>query len=304
MAASSHSLYWPHSPHPLHSPHSSHPLHSLVPLLLLAATLAGGCADSSRRARQQPVADSSYGTLVWSDEFDYEGLPDPARWSFDTAGNAWGWGNNELQCYTAGELRNAEVKDGILTITAQREDRDGFRYTSARLVTRGHGDWLYGRVEVRARLPAGRGVWPAIWMLPSGETSGGWPSGGEIDIMENVGYDPATIHGTIHTEAYNHLKGTQRGASTEVPGCSEGFHLYAVEWEPDEIRFYADGKHFFTFPNEGATYREWPFDKPFHLILNVAVGGSWGGQHGVDDSVFPAVMAVDWVRIWQKGEQP
>ncbi|MCB0798970.1 MAG: glycoside hydrolase family 16 protein [Bacteroidales bacterium] len=238
--------------------------------------------------------------LVWNDEFDYNGLPNPVKWSYDTEGNTTGWGNNELQYYTASRLKNAEVKDGYLHITAHLEEYEGFSYTSARLVTRQKGDWLYGRVEVKARIPDGRGLWPAIWMLPTDWSYGGWPSSGEIDIMENVGYDPYKIHGTVHTESYNHILGTHKGASVNVQTCYTDFHLYALEWDTKEIRIYVDDNHYFTFQNEGTDYKAWPFDRRFHLLLNVAVGGNWGGQQGVDDSVFPRTMVVDYIRVYQK----
>ena len=205
-----------------------------------------------------------------------------------------------MQYYTSSRLKNAEVKDGYLSITAHLEDYEGFKYTSARLVTRQKGDWLYGRVEVKAKIPDGRGMWPAVWMLPTDWFYGGWPASGEIDIMENVGYDPYKIVGTVHTEAYNHSIGTQKGATTNVQTCYSDFHIYAIEWELREIRFYVDDLLYFTFTNEGTGYKTWPFDKRFHLLLNVAVGGNWGGAQGVDDSVFPRTLVVDYVRVYQK----
>ncbi len=269
-------------------------------ILLALAFLAPGCNRNDKPEDYPDNPNSGTKVLVWSDEFDYNGLPDSKKWGYDTDGNATGWGNNELQYYTASRLKNAEVKDGFLTITACREDYEGFKYTSARLVTRGKGDWLYGRVEVKAKIPDGRGLWPAIWMLPTDWTYGSWPSSGEIDIMENVGYDPYKIHGTVHTEAYNHSIGTQKGASTTVQTCHSDFHVYSMEWDPTEIRIYVDDNQYFTFKNEGTGYKAWPFDKRFHILLNVAVGGNWGGQQGVDDAVFPRSMVVDYVRVYQK----
>ena len=148
--------------------------------------------------------------LVWDEEFDYEGLPDSTKWSYDTDGNEYGWGNNEAQFYTKGRKENAWVSDGVLTITARKENMEGKKYTSARLRTKGKGDWLYGRFEIRAQVPTGKGTWPAIWMLPTDWAYGGWPASGEIDIMENVGYDPDTIVGSAHTKLYNHVMGTQK----------------------------------------------------------------------------------------------
>jgi len=269
-------------------------------LLLAFALLAPGCGRPEKPKEYPDNPNTGDMVLVWSDEFDYNGLPDSKKWSYDTEGNATGWGNNESQYYTASRLKNAEVKDGFLSITAHREDFEGFKYTSARLVTRQKGDWLYGRVEVKAKLPDGRGMWPAIWTLPTDWSYGGWPASGEIDIMENVGYDPYKIVGTVHTEAYNHMIGTQKGATTNVQSCYGDFHIYAIEWEVREIRFYVDDLHYFTFTNEGTGYKAWPFDKRFHLLLNVAVGGNWGGMQGIDDSIFPRSMIVDYVRVYQK----
>lgn len=258
--------------------------------LLLIVALFAGC---------KPNPAGNY-QLVWADEFDYTGLPDSSKWSYDTVGNAYGWGNNELQYYTRGRIENARVENGLLMLTALREEMAGRNYTSARLITKGKGDWLYGRVEVRALLPTGRGIWPAIWMLPTDWEYGGWPDSGEIDIMENVGFDPDTIVASAHTKTYNHVAGTQKNAKIFIPDCSDTFHVYALEWEPQQYRVYVDDKHYFTFKNEGTGPGEWPFDKRFHLLLNVAVGGNWGGQQGINDTIFPQSMQVDYVRVYQK----
>jgi beta-glucanase (GH16 family) len=236
--------------------------------------------------------------LVWSDEFNYKGLPDNNKWSYDTIGNAWGWGNNEAQYYTYAQIKNAEVKDGNLYISAVKENCKGFKYTSARLITKGKGDWQYGRYEIRAKLPSGRGMWPAIWMMPTGDAYGGWPSSGEIDIMENVGFDPYVIVASAHTFSYNHVQGTQKNNKISIPDCYDAFHIYTLEWEAGEYRVYVDDKLYFTFKNEGTGYKVWPFDKPFHLLLNVAVGGNWGGQKGIDEAIFPRSMVVDYVRVY------
>ncbi len=240
--------------------------------------------------------------MVWSDEFDYTGLPDSKKWSYDTAGNPNGWGNNEMQYYTSTRLKNSEVKNGCLYIHALKEDYEGKKYTSARLMTRKKGDWLYGKIIVRAKLPEGRGLWPAIWMMPTEGEYGNWPASGEIDIMENVGYDPNVIVATAHTKSYNHVIGTQKGAKLTVADCYSEFHDYTLEWEADEYRVYVDTALVFTFKNEGKGYEVWPFDKPFYLLLNVAVGGNWGGQKGIDNSIFPQTMLVDYVRVYQKKE--
>ena len=264
---------------------------SFFHLFLLAIIVLAGC---------QPKTGAPEYQLVWSDEFDYEGLPDSAKWSFDTAGNAYGWGNNELQYYTSQRPENAFVSNGVLTISALREPMDSREYTSARLITREKGDWLYGRFEISAKLPTGRGLWPAIWMMPTDSEYGGWPASGEIDIMENVGYDPDTIVGTAHTQAYNHSIGTQKSGRLSVPDCHDNFHVYALEWEPHEYRLYVDSIHYYTFENEGTGFAGWPFDKRFYLLLNVAVGGNWGGRMGVDTTAFPQHLEVDYVRVFQK----
>ena len=237
--------------------------------------------------------------LVWSDEFNYNGLPDSLKWSYDIQGNASGWGNNEKQYYTKGRLKNAEVKDGFLNINAIKEDYKDFKYTSARLITKSKGDWLYGRIEVKAKLPEGRGMWPAIWMLPTDWKYGGWPASGEIDIMENVGYDPYVIVASAHTATYNHVIGTQKNNKMTLADCYTNFHVYALEWEANEYRVYIDDKLCFTFKNEGTGFKVWPFDQRFHLLLNVAVGGNWGGQKGIDETIFPRSMVVDYVRVYQ-----
>ncbi|MBD1397873.1 glycoside hydrolase family 16 protein [Pontibacter sp. JH31] len=233
---------------------------------------------------------------VWADEFDYTGQPNPDKWGYDIGGT--GWGNNELQFYT-NKASNASVANGILKITARRENTEGKEYSSARLVTKNKGDFLYGRFEIKAKLPTGLGTWPAIWMLPTDWAYGGWPRSGEIDIMEHVGYDQNNVHITVHTEAYNHSKNTQKGKSKIIETASTAFHLYRVDWTPYAIRGYIDDLPVFEFINEGKGINEWPFDKRFHLLLNIAVGGNWGGAKGVDPSVFPQTMEVDYVRVYK-----
>ena len=271
--------------------------------LVLSSFVIFGCAKDNKS--QPPVIVPGNGTgngtktLVWSDEFDYTGLPDPSKWSYDTDGNSGGWGNNEKQYYTSGRLQNSEVKGGFLSINAIKEDYQGFKYTSARLITKSKGDWLYGRIEVKAKLPDGRGMWPAIWMLPTDWAYGDWPKSGEIDIMENVGYDPYVIVASGHTESYYHVIGTQKSNKMTVADCYTNFHVYALEWEASEFRVYVDDALYFTFKNEGTGYKVWPFDKRFHLLLNVAVGGNWGGSQGIDDTIFPRSMIVDYVRVYK-----
>ena len=191
----------------------------------------------------------------------------------------------------------------MLSITAVAEEYRGSDYTSARLNSQ--PGWTYGWFEARAKLPRGRGTWPAIWMLPVDWQGKSWPLVGEIDIMEHVGHDQNTIHGTVHTQAYNHSIGTQRGGQTVVPAASDAFHVYAIEWTPEQIRWYVDGVPYYTFRNETLSdpakgEAEWPFDKDFRWLLNVAVGGTWGGAQGVDASAWPQTMEIDYVRVFQK----
>ena len=235
-------------------------------------------------------------TPVWSDEFNYTGLPDATKWDYDIGGS--GWGNNELEYYT-NSINNAGVANGKLTITARKETKENRNYTSARLVTRNKGDFLYGRIEVRAKLPSGKGTWPAIWMLPTDYAYGGWPNSGEFDIMEHVGYDPNNVHVSAHTEKYNFKLNNGKTATTIVPTAMTEFHLYRVDWTPYAMRGYVDDKLLLTYVNDGSGHAVYPFDKRFHILLNVAVGGDWGGAQGVDDTIFPAAMEVDYVRVYK-----
>ncbi|WP_460921107.1 glycoside hydrolase family 16 protein [Pontibacter brevis] len=237
---------------------------------------------------------------VWADEFNYTGQPDPAKWGYDIGGS--GWGNNELQYYTDSRS-NSSVADGALTITARKENVQDNEYSSARMVSKHKGDFLYGRFEIKAKLPTGKGTWPSLWMLPTDNAYGGWPKSGEIDIMEHVGYDQDRVHVTVHTEAYNHTKGTQRGKNKVVETASTDFHLYRIDWTPDAIRGYIDDQPVFEFMNEGTGPAAWPFDKRFHLLMNIAVGGNWGGAEGVVPDVFPQAMEVDYVRVYEMVER-
>lgn len=256
-------------------------------------------ANVARQPYARKVTSTGKWNLVWDEEFDYVGLPDPVKWSFDTAGNKTGWGNNEDQYYTDRDSVNAWVSNGVLTITALQKKMYGKKYTSARIKTKGKGDWLYGRFEIRAKLPAGRGTWPAIWMLPTDWGYGGWPKSGELDIMENVGFMPDTLVFSVHTQAYNHIIHTQKTKRILYPGTSDDYHIYAMEWEKDQIRFYVDDNLALTVNNEHKTFAEWPFDKPFHMILNLAIGGFWGGEKGIDNRIFPCRFDVDYVRVYQ-----
>lgn len=238
--------------------------------------------------------------LVWSDEFDYQGAPDPSKWGYDVG--AGGWGNGESQYYTD-RPENAWVKNGSLFLKAAKEDFEGAEYTSARLTTYGKADWKYGRFEIRAKLPRGAGSWPAIWMLPNNIRAGvPWPLCGEIDIMEHVGKDENTIHASLHSELYNHVLHTQRTHFETLEDVVDTFHVYALEWSEESIEFLFDGRSAARFSKDEsgfqATEEGWPFDKPFYLLLNIAVGGFWGGE--IDESKLPYLMEVDSVRVYQR----
>ncbi len=278
----------------------------VLPGILLIAFFTGWAGNSKSNSKVACPTSPNDSSLTfetkpaWADEFDYAGLPDSSIWSYDIGGN--GWGNHELQYYT-NSIRNAEVSGGLLTIKALKEDIGELHYSSARLVTKNKRDILYGRIEVKARIPEGIGTWPAIWMLPTDWLYGGWPSSGEIDIMEHVGYNPDVIHISTHCEAYYWIINNQKTATRKIENATKGFHLYRVDWTPEAIRGYIDDTLLFTNLNEGTGYKAWPFDQKFHLLLNIAVGGDWGGAKGVDDTVFPAVMQVDYIRFYKMIEK-
>ncbi len=264
-----------------------HALLSIITLLLFTAVFA---------------QEGKTWELVWSDEFERNGLPDNNKWNYDVGDGCpriCGWGNQELQYYFSKNTRNSRVEDGKLIIEAHKEVGKDYGYSSARLVTKGKGDWTYGKVEVRAKLPKGRGTWPAIWMLPSRDPMH-WPNDGEIDIMEHVGHDPGNVHGSIHTEKYNHMKGTQKTDSIMTENVSDEFHTYQIIWNNTGIEWSVDGTTYLTVANPKEGKAGWPFDNDFHLILNVAVGGFWGGIKGVDDSIWPQRMEVEYVRVYRK----
>lgn len=267
-------------------------------LLFTACFFSGSVSDKISQTANIPQPENGKWKLTWSDEFNYNGLPDSANWNFETGGH--GWGNHELQYYTKSDTQNAVVKNGCLYITARKQVKENKQYTSARLVTKGKKEFQYGRIEIKAKLPAGRGTWPAIWMLGKNSETVHWPACGEIDIMEHVGYNKDSIFGTIHSEAYNHVKGTQKGKAIFITDPYSRFHIYSLEWTPDKMSFLVDGKMFNQIENEHLTEKEWPFDQPFFLVVNLAVGGDWGGKEGVDELVFPATMQLDYIRVFQR----
>jgi len=264
-------------------------------LLLLAPAVA--CAESSTPGAPMPAPPAKPPAgfvLAFSDEFETPGSLDPAKWGYEIGYIR----NDEKQFYTS-RSENVRAEGGNLVIEARKEAYQGYGYTSASVNTLGRFEFLYGRVEVRAKLPTGNGSWPAIWMLGTNIQQVDWPACGEIDIMENVGFDPLRIHASVHTAAYNHSIGTHKTASVVIANPADDFHVYAMEWSKDRIEVFLDGQKYFTFRNEGTGTRAWPFDKPQYLLVNLAIGGGWGGQRGIDDGLFPKRYIVDYVRVYR-----
>ena len=248
-----------------------------------------------------PISVADY-ELVWSDEFEGAAL-DAGKWFAETGD--WGWGNNEWQNYTDG--KNVSVGVGTLKITVKKmgAGQTAGDYTSARLNSK--KSFTYGRFEIRAKIPQhkGNGLWPAIWMLGEGirDKAMGWPLCGEIDIMEYVSYDPNTVHFNLHTQANNHTKGTNISSGPiKLESAEEEFHNYGVLWDENRIQLYLDDVSNVQLTldrPQNHSQANWPFDKPHYFLLNLAVGGDWGGKQGVDDSIFPAAMEIDYVRVYQ-----
>ena len=236
--------------------------------------------------------------LIWADEFDQPGLPDPKRWTFDTHRNKEGWYNNEKQYYASSRQQNAVIRDGRLIIHARKEslpaeqDWGGQHYTSARLITRGLAEWTYGFFEVSAKMPCGKGTWPAIWTLGSG---GRWPEDGELDIMEHVGSNPEYVSSAVHV-SMGHA-GQAFSGSMRVADACQRFHRYQMHWTPNGVTFGVNGQAFMRYPKTDVGSRGWPFDAPQYLLLNIAIGGDLGGP--VDDAIFPVAMEVEYVRVYQ-----
>lgn len=233
--------------------------------------------------------------MIWHDEFTDNNLS-VKNWAFDIGGD--GWGNNELQYYTD-RSENVRVEDGMLIIEARAEDYDNNNYTSARIKTQGLKFWRFGRYEARMKLPSGQGVWPAFWMLGTNTRQEGWPAGGEIDIMENIGNEPFTVYGTLHAEGYSGENGLGGSLITET-ALSNDFHVYAIEWDENEIHWFLDDQEYFSVTASEVS-GDWVFNNYFFIILNLAVGGNWPGAPD-DATVFPQQLLVDYVRVYQRSE--
>ncbi len=274
----------------------------LILLLLLVASPA-----QEKNKTSDAASGNTNWTLVWADEFNGPNgsTVDPKNWTFEIGGN--GFGNDELEYYTD-RPKNAVVENGNLVIHALKEQytgQDGVTrdYTSARLKTQGKFSQRYGRFEARIKIPYGQGLWPAFWMLGDDITTAGWPDCGEIDMMENIGKEPATAHGSIHGPGYSGSEGIEARTSLQAPQrLADNFHVYAAEWEPRVIRFYLDDQLYVTrTPADLPRGRKWVFDHPFFLLLNVAVGGGWPGNPDAT-TTFPQTMLVDYVRVYRRLE--
>jgi len=279
------------------------PFRFLFATLVCITTLLTSCGIFRDPSRPQP---RSGWNLVWSDEFSTPdgSSPDPRKWIYDLGGK--GWGNHELESYT-NRPENAHIEKGNLVITAQKETytaADGIArdYTSARLKTQGLFTQTYGRIEARIKIPAGQGMWPAFWMLGEDISTVGWPKCGEIDIMENIGKEPDKLHGSLHGPSTTANTSDLTSIFTLPAGqnFADDFHLYAVEWSPDTVRFYVDDNLYATFrSSDWPAGGKWVFDHPFFIILNLAVGGDWPGPPDASTN-FPQSMLVDYVRVYAK----
>ena len=243
--------------------------------------------------------------LVWSDEFDTPGLPDKTKWDYEEGFER----NQEVQYYTRGRLENARVENGLLVIEGRKESytppatrKTGrtprpVEYTSASLITRHRAAWRYGRIEMRAKLPAGEGVWPAFWAMGTNRTDRGWPACGEIDIMEFIGREPDLVHGTVHFAAPGGGGHLSNGGKLQTERPSDDFHVYAIEWRADRIDFFFDDRKYHSFPiDEAGAGPDNPFRKPHYLLVNLALGGTWGGK--LDDTILPQRYLIDYIRVY------
>ncbi|MDO4630254.1 MAG: glycoside hydrolase family 16 protein [Planctomycetia bacterium] len=276
-------------------------LYTLLFLCVTAISLTCGNVIQAVYADSVPktvkTRDGKTLKLVWNDEFNGKGLPDSEKWGYE-----YGYVRNyEAQFYTRAREKNVYQKDGVLVIESIREkfEENGQKaeITSGSVTTDGKAAWTYGRIEVAAKLPKGRGVWPAIWMLGTNIHDINWPRCGEIDIMEYVGFNPTQIHATVHGSNNGHH--TSSGSFIRLDGVEDRFAVYAVEWTEDKMDFFVDDNLYMTFRRGDREMNPWPFDKPHYLILNTAIGGTWGGQKGIDNAIFPCKFEIDYVRVYQ-----
>ncbi len=234
--------------------------------------------------------------LIWADEFNYSGLPDSTKWDFVDGGN---W-NDEAQYYTIKKVENARVVNGKLIIEAHKKDFKGKAYTSARIHTIGRQSFKYGRIEIRAQVPSGNGAWPAIWMLGANIGEMGWPFGGAIDIFEHIGSNPSIVQAYAHSAAHHRGDNTDIGDKTVVENLADNFHTYAVDWDTEKLDFSVDGRVYFSYKNDKKQdTKTWPYNNPYDLIINLAIGGTRGSKKGIDDALFPMQLLVDYVRVYE-----
>jgi len=241
-------------------------------------------------------------TLVWSDEFEGQGAPDSTKWSYELGSH--GFGNREIQEYT-GSLRNARQENGVLVIEAHKS---GEAWTSAKITTNNTHEFTYGRIVFRAKVPLGSGTWPALWLLGANVETVGWPACGEIDVMEHVGRNPGSFHTTVHTPSNFGTSKTMNTDTIQLSNFNTEFHLYEANWKPDKIEFRIDNNLVYTYQPEIFDASTWPCDKPFYIIMNIAMGGNWGSdpqyetrdmKNGIDPALTSARMEIDYVRIYQ-----
>jgi len=268
----------------------------VLPGILLAVLfLSISCSKDPQPLGVIPDDSEKSYKLVWKDEFNGSTL-DTSKWTYET-GNNGGWGNNELEYYTD-RTNNLYVRDGKLVIRALQEDYSGFSYTSARIKTHNKGDWKYGKIEARIKMPYSQGIWSAFWMMPTQSVYGGWPFSGEIDIVELMGHEPNKVYGTVHFENNGH-KYTGGDYTLNSGWFKDKYHIFSIEWDKDYIKWYVDGNQYFSFSKSGDIAGRKPFDEKSYIILNMAVGGNWPGFPD-GTTVFPQYLYIDWLRVYQE----
>lgn len=272
----------------------THTLIRLTKIIVISSVIWTACSPMQVTPEPTAIVQPDGWQLLWNDEFDGKSI-DPANWTYDLGGG--GWGNGEMQVYTDAP-ENARVENGLLIIEGRKETNEngGFQFTSARLKTQGLQTFQYGRIEARIKVPAGKGLWPAFWMLGENFPVVGWPDCGEIDIMEYVGREPDLIIGTMHGPGYSGAVGLSKW-NRQNYNIADDFHTYAIEWDANQISWFYDGEIYSTYTREDVGDRQWVFDQPFFIILNLAIGGTLGGLV-TPDTQFPAQYLVDYVRVY------